>query len=183
MNMNKIFLAFFLVFSVQVFAEDIYDRINECERQQDMGCMAKALRELATRVEQIEKSGNSLQSENKSDKKSDDKSGDKSELCVVGYLKGNPMENIHVLYSPWLVVHRAVVAATREDLDAFRKRWDSLNCGEQSKVVCEIADDGAIQIGRPYKLEFLPHYQGSSRKPVIDKRDVLKELQQTVCLE
>jgi hypothetical protein len=167
--MKLVFGAALLLLSFKVFAEDVYDRINACEKQEDRGCVSTILRELAVRVEKIEKGEKPFQAE------------DLSKLCAIG-ISDEVAEILHVNDGVKKQLGSGYIVATPENLIEFRRRWEYLNCGKQSKVHCQISDDGfVVEIERPRKIGFLMDIKDG--KIITNPRHVLKGLQKTICLE
>jgi hypothetical protein len=170
----KLVLTLLMMLPLTVFAEDVFDRINDCENQADYkGCVFKLLREFATHIKPTESGGDP----------STDKEYSKGPRCLVGSRNGSGYGGVLQLNTPGLTVGLIRSFQIKEAITDLETKWKEFGCGEESKVNCYI-DYGVVFVGTgPGIIEFwpkssLPEIGGKWLPP----KEFLKHLQNTVCL-
>jgi hypothetical protein len=153
--MKTIFSAVIILFSLNVFAEDVYDRINECEKNGgEQGCIYKLLRELADKNSAKESDG---------------------QMCVVGPVLGQFHFILPSSFANAQLGSEMDASSMDDAIELYRNQWKKLGCSEKAKVNCSIVSDYlssyiVIHGLRPIKLR-----PNNPQKALI-------ELQRFVCL-
>jgi hypothetical protein len=171
--MKKIIGSMLILFSVNAFAEDIYDRINSCDNQIEFkSCVINLLRELANENRKLKDEANG-----KSSSDADySKEPAKENLCVLG----STFRSKDILHrsSPHLTLGGFGYAASKEYLQAINEQWKKLSCDEESKLSCDISADHVYinSGGRSIYLYPVKSEAGSSQK------EIIRILKESVCL-
>jgi hypothetical protein len=168
MQKKVILKLLFIFFSLNAFAEDVYDRINDCENQEDKNCVFKLLRELAAQT---------AQSEN----------GSMGVLPSPDCLIGSTYHNNDILFNTWQYrkVNGAFTSSiNRADIQNIKDRWKKLGCDSRTKVKCELTSDDKVKLYTSYgDIYFFIHRSLADFKNGTFKiKDVLNGLQESVCL-
>jgi hypothetical protein len=164
--MKKLFFSI-LILSSTAYTEDIYDRINECDKRTDRECMMALIRELAQERHRYAPSA-----ESSSDKKDDQSkiSYEKNMDCKVDYvsLNGNRIIQIsngqEAMTAPWFDFELG-------QAQTLTSEWRRLGCDARAKANCTLYSDGSMNLlGTAI----------SSRR-VKNARVVYDELRQSIC--
>jgi hypothetical protein len=160
-TMKKLFFTILLL-SQSAFAEDIYDRINECEKQADRSdCLLALVRELAQQKNPIEVPSKSGYSKG-------------TELCrVEAYKDPNQAYWGIRLYGGNSGGYQA--NWYQMDLDsakALTQEWQNRNCDSRGKVTCEM-------LGKDQVVIISGQFVSKQRK---DAAELLAELQNSICM-
>jgi hypothetical protein len=133
----SLFLSTITIFvTVSAFSDDVYDRIDACERSGDQGCIFKLLRELAAK-----------------DSSSKSTSNTSAPICAV---VGTADPNNQIVYpaNTQSSIHQTVGFVDENMLNTWRNRWKQLGCGQESKVKCYLQDRTVNIMGRTPMMNF-----------------------------
>jgi hypothetical protein len=163
----KAFFGVVLIFiSLNVFAEDVYDRINECQKKDDYkDCVFNILRELANQKDKPRDESIGV--------KSSDKDYTDTDLCVLT----KTSLNTEILHKGLPSDHERGFAdwINKKQLHDLQIRWKNLGCDARSKVKCEL--DG-ISININSKAGYVWLYAESD----LSLKEMWAELQEFLCL-
>jgi hypothetical protein len=159
--MKTIISSLLIIFSFNVFADDIYDRITDCENQADKNaCVFKLLRELAARTDKPAEQSASVAEKN---------SG--SQRCLVGHIIGQA-----TFFFPISEATRFAQSATTQAgdniADMLRQQWKTMGCDESSRVPCYVQGSQIVVQGQT------PQWRINTADP----KQVLSDLQGFMCL-
>jgi hypothetical protein len=167
MKFKKLVLTLLMTLPLTVFAEDVYDRINECQKKDDYkDCVFNILRELA------------LQNSKPMDGAA--ATDTKEKTCLLGRSSSNRdmlhNEDLHLVFEGFELF-------VREDtINLLRNRWKQLSCGERSRIDCEMdTNAGHIRLrsGPGENVYFYPDYRDAEKR--MSLRDIMNSLQEFIC--
>jgi hypothetical protein len=169
MQLIKILLTI-LSLSSLANAEDIYDRINECDKRAERSdCMMALIRELAQKVESQTPS-----TESASNKEIEKNSYEKvpSEYCSVSTIKipGENDTRLRIVKGADYI-YDGFISFDMPTLQYITSQWKQNNCSADSKAKCDLYPRGEIGIIHATILS----------RPLSDAPAVFKELQQSIC--
>jgi hypothetical protein len=168
--MKKLIFSILLL-SSPVFAEDIYDRINECEQRSDRDCLIALIRELAQERHRSAPPAEATPPEKKVE--SSDAVYEKGLGCEITWEKSRSADFWNMRVSngsaDTLIIDVSDLGLkTAQDLT---KAWEYLYCDSRAKVNCQL--HGNSQIGLISNTLIT--------KPKRDAPETFKELQNSIC--
>jgi hypothetical protein len=119
------------------YAEDIYDRINECDKRSDRDCMMALIRELAQKVERPGASA-----EVKYDKSTD---ANQNIPCQVVEVPGLGRYHMQIRVGAG-VIYDADFKFDMQNAEYLSKLWKNYQCADSAKIDCTLYSDGSFNM-------------------------------------
>jgi hypothetical protein len=159
--MNKIISNFlFLALSSTAVADDVFQRINECEQRTDRDCIIAILRELAQEKNRYKEDAGS----------SYDKGGNS---CTVEFETRRDGNFYLKISNGKLEASFPYYTITMDRAQAITYEWKHLQCDNSSKIGCQMVDRNWIMFA-PDKKMAQAHNSTS--------KDILAELNKSICM-